>query len=284
MSDIITTTIPTMPLGQATVYPDHYDPKLLCPIPRQETRQQLGLTEQLPFVGKDCWTAYELSWLDSDGKPQVRLAEIFFDCLTPCIVESKSLKLYLNSYNQTSFASDDEVRRQIQAELSTASGGAVTINLYPLDCCLSLSINSLPGVLLDDEEVQIQHYSPQADLLAVDKSQSVYNEIVYSHLLKTNCPVTDQPDWATLFIEYSGAKIVPSRLLTYIISYRQHQDFHENCVEKIFCDIIARCSPESLCVYARYTRRGGLDINPLRSNFEANSSQLSTVTLRTARQ
>lgn len=273
---------PSIPLGQQTVYTNQYDPDLLFPVVRAEARQQLHLGASLPFKGEDCWSAYEISWLDKQGKPHIRLAEFFFDYDSPNIVESKSFKLYLNSFNQTQFASEQEVIQRMQADLSMASGKPCRLVFYPATDANALNIASLPGQCIDDLDVSITDYQPNPLLLKVDTHKAVTNEIVYSHLLKTNCPVTDQPDWATVFFEYSGAEINKASLLAYLISFRDHQDFHENCVERLFCDIQQYCQPTQLTVYARYTRRGGLDINPLRTNVL--NSRLSSLGLRTSRQ
>jgi 7-cyano-7-deazaguanine reductase len=276
-------TADTSPLGQATVYKSQYDKSLLFPIDRQQTRKSL-FSDNLPFHGYDCWTAYELSWLDNSGKPVVMMAQIFFDCHSPQLIESKSLKLYLNSYNQTKFQNAAEVTACICEDLSLACGKSVELKLHPLDDFGDLKSESLPGVCIDQQQVTINNYQPNASLLKSDKLIKVEKEILYSHLLKTNCPVTGQPDWATLFIEYTGHKIQQASLLAYIISFREHQDFHEHCVEQIFADINTVCETQKLTVYARYTRRGGLDINPLRSNYEEGDSKLLHANLRTLRQ
>lgn len=274
---------PSIPLGEQTVYSSQYDASLLFPVPRAEAREQLKLQTALPFKGEDCWTAYEVSWLDKSGKPQVRLAEFYFAYDSPNIVESKSFKLYLNSFNQTRFASETEVIERMQQDLSAVSGKTCRLELYKLNAVPDrLAIADLPGHCIDDEAITVQHYEPIPELLVVDASRQVNSKLVYSHLLKTNCPVTAQPDWASVFIEYSGREIVEASLLAYIISFREHQDFHENCVERIFCDIKQVCQPEQLTVYARYTRRGGLDINPLRTDNPANL--LEKLALRTSRQ
>lgn len=251
------------PLGQTTVYPDKYSPELLFPIDRQLSRVHLGL-ESLPFHGGDLWTAYELSWLNPKGKPQVAMAEFWIPAESKHIIESKSFKLYLNSFNQSNFASIDEVKKLVQQDLSKAAGADVDVYFYDLDEVSALSkIETVSGVCLDRLDVAIKHYQPTPDLLAVNTTP--VSETLYSHLLKTNCPVTGQPDWATIVIEYKGNQINHENLLAYVVSFRDHQDFHEHCVERIFCDIYQRCNPELLTVYARYTRRGGLDINPYRS-------------------
>lgn len=268
-----------IPLGKQSAYASQYDASLLYPIPRSDARRHLSLTSDLPFQGKDRWTAYEISWLDKQGKPQCRMAEFYFDCDSPCIVESKSFKLYLNSFNQTRFDSEEEVLSLLQRDLSQASGKPCQLYLFSVQANNLLPAAVLPGECIDDIELAISHYAPAPDLLTVASSVSVENEILYSHLLKTNCPVTDQPDWASIFIAYSGSQIERASLLAYIISFREHQDFHENCVERIFCDILTRCQPVELSVYARYTRRGGLDINPLRSNSDKHPFAMDSMRL-----
>ncbi len=274
----------SIPLGQTTVYSGQYNAGLLYPITRQESRQHILDGDTLPFGGEDRWTAYEISWLDQQGKPHLRLAEFIFDCQTSHIVESKSFKLYLNSFNQTQFESESAVIQIMKQDLMQVTGGDVNVVFYSLNDSEALSIEAFPGYCIDDCLVDIKNYHPQPQLLVIDTKQSVKNEILYSHLLKTNCPVTDQPDWATVFIEYTGRKIRPESLLAYLISFREHQDFHENCVESIFCDLYRTGELEQLTVYARYTRRGGLDINPLRSNYGQKSNQLVRTRLRTSRQ
>jgi 7-cyano-7-deazaguanine reductase len=269
------------PLGQATEYPSKYSPGLLFPIERKTSRQQLGIKESLPFFGVDIWTAYEISWLNSKGKPVAAVGEFSFPCGSRFMVESKSFKLYLNSFNQTQFLSMDEVKQRLENDLSELVKETVLVNLYSLDHSVSnqsplQNIYSVEGVCLDEIDLDISQYHPAPELLIVDQSE-ILSETVFSHLLKTNCPVTGQPDWASIVIAYRGSKINHENLLAYIISFREHQDFHEHCVERIFCDIQTRCKPQALTVYARYTRRGGLDINPYRSsekNIEFNGKRL----------
>lgn len=262
------------PLGQQTEYISVYSPQLLFPIARAESRKLLDVGASLPFFGVDIWTGYELSWLDHQGKPVVAVAEFFIPCDSEFIIESKSFKLYLNSLNQTRYHSAAEVEELLAKDLSAAACAMVRVQLYPL---LSeqavhwrsqpthlLNIEVLDGVLLDELPVTIDSYHPAPELLSTTAEQ--VSEVLVSHLLKTNCPVTGQPDWASIVVRYSGRKIDHENLLRYIISFREHQDFHEHCVERIFSDIAARCKPEHLTVYARYTRRGGLDINPFRSS------------------
>ena len=278
-------------LGKETVYKNTYDASLLYPIARSNTREGLlgESVEQysLPFEGVDVWSAYEVSWLNAQGKPQLRLAEFTFSHNTVNIVESKSFKLYLNSFNQTKFDSEDQVKHTMLKDLKASADGEVNVSFYGLDDIGELIIDELPGYCIDECSIDVEHYHPKAALLSrsCSPSETVNNELLYSHLLKTNCPVTNQPDWATIFIAYSGKKILPENLLAYLISFREHQDFHENCVEQIFIDIQQQCKPSSLAVYARYTRRGGLDINPLRYSLDASSKQLfDGLRLRTRRQ
>jgi 7-cyano-7-deazaguanine reductase len=253
------------PLGQVTLYPSSYSPELLFPIERKASRVLIGIKDNLPFSGVDIWTAYELSWLNPNGKPVVAVGEFSFPCYSQFMVESKSFKLYLNSFNQTRFASFDEVKQCLESDLSGLVKETVVVNLYSLNQSSLHSIESINGICLDEIDIDITQYHPAPELLVSDQTE-IISETLYSHLLKTNCPVTGQPDWASLVISYSGSKIHREKLLTYIISFREHQDFHEHCVERIFCDIQQRCKPQILTVYARYTRRGGLDINPYRSS------------------
>ncbi len=254
------------PLGQQTDYVSVYSPELLFPIARADSRRALNIAGDLPFFGQDLWTAYELSWLDLKGKPQVAVAEFLIPCDSEFIIESKSFKLYLNSLNQTRFATWAEVNSLLVKDLSAAAGAPVGVHLYNLGDFATnplQQLSQLDGQLLDDLDVEIDSYHPQPDYLQTSADELV-DQVFYSHLLKTNCPVTGQPDWASLVIAYKGPAISPESLLRYIVSFREHQDFHEHCVERIYCDIQQRCQPDSLSVYARYTRRGGLDINPFR--------------------
>lgn len=258
------------PLGRQTDYISTYAPELLFPIARIESRRALGIVQQLPFYGQDLWTGYELSWLNKRGKPQVAVAEFVIPCDSEFIIESKSFKLYLNSLNQTRFGNLDEVRAILTRDLSAAAAAEVNVCLYPLTATnpppLS-RVGQLPGVCLDDLDVEIDCYHPHPEYLQLvnEKGNNLVEETFHSHLLKTNCPVTGQPDWASLVLGYKGRQIARDGVVRYLISFREHQDFHEHCVERIFCDLMERCAPDSLSVYARYTRRGGLDINPFRT-------------------
>ena len=251
-------------LGVDSVYPSEYDASLLAPIPRVMSRGALFGDESWPFKGYDLWTGYELSWLNLKGVPQVAIAEFQFPFDSPNIVESKSFKYYLNSYNQTSFFDRDAVCLQLKQDLSAVAGSDVEVTLFDVDNYQQGSVMDSENI--DDLDIEIGEYSIDRSILVVEENVLVENQKLHSHLLKSNCPVTGQPDWATVGVHYSGKKISEKALLKYIVSFRQHQDFHENCVEKIFSDIKQQCSPDKLTVYARYTRRGGLDINPVRSD------------------
>ena len=254
------------PLGHSTEYKNTYSPELLYPIARDPQRKTVAIPESAIQNGVDIWTAYELSWLNLKGKPIVAGAEILVPASSLNIIESKSLKLYLNSFNQTSFASDNDVLEHIITDLSQAAGTKVDVQLFSLDS--ECTLPAPPGQCLDSLDVSIQCYEPTPSLLKLSPSshEEIVHESLYSHLLKSNCPVTNQPDWATILISYSGTKICESGLLSYLVSYRNHSDFHEHCVETIFADIWEHCRPNELSVYARYLRRGGLDINPYRSS------------------
>ena len=271
-------------LGKATAYPDQYAPQTLFPIARQPQRSELGMTAgtALPFTGADLWTGYELSWLNPRGKPQVALVQVAVPCETPCIVESKSFKLYLNSFSNSRFASADEVRQRIAADVGAAvwqpmapqtqqaPGGeppsTVGVRLVLPEQFAAQSVQELEGLSLDRLDVECSDYQPAPHWLRADTAESAVTETLTSHLLRSNCPVTQQPDWGDIQISYSGAPIDQEGLLRYIVSLRNHNGFHEHCVERIFMDILRHCRPSRLTVYARYTRRGGLDINPLRTN------------------
>ncbi|TPH12548.1 NADPH-dependent 7-cyano-7-deazaguanine reductase QueF [Litorilituus lipolyticus] len=259
-------------LGKKTDYTSEYDPKLLQAVPRSLNRDDLALNEaNLPFIGEDVWYGYELSWLNNKGKPVVALVEFRFACTSPNIVESKSFKLYLNSFNQTKFNDIEEVKSYLEKDLSATSGTKATVTLFPVDNCPALEIADEKAVCIDDLDISIEDYQFNAEHLL--NSQSNHSQIkehnIVSHLLKSNCLITNQPDWASIYIHYTGKEISQEQLLTYLISFRQHNEFHEQCVERIFCDLQQYCQLEALTVYARYTRRGGLDINPFRSTHVA---------------
>lgn len=256
------------PLGKVNQYLASYQPTLLFPIAREIKWAELGLTQTtLPYQGVDIWNGYELSWLTETGKPVVRVAEFIIAADSPYIIESKSFKLYLNSFNQTVFSSVDSVRQALIADLSKATGKRVEVNLYTLDEITQQGLMKPEGKCIDELDVHITQYDhPSADLLLATSQAQPVEEKLYSHLLKSNCPVTGQPDWATLSVHYKAAKQINyESLLQYIISFRQHADFHEQCIERIFLDLNALLQPTLLVIGGRYIRRGGLDINPYRS-------------------
>ena len=254
-------------LGKQTPYIDQYDASLLFPIPRAVKRAELGLGEQLLFFGADMWTVFELSWLNPRGKPQVALAHITVPCESPYIVESKSFKLYLNSFNNTRFADAREVRERLRADLNAVVGAGVGVKTLGPELFDQEPVHELDGLNLDRLDIECQHYTPAPELLFADHEEPLVTETLVSNLLKSNCLVTGQPDWGSVQISYAGAPIDQEGLLQYIVSFRNHNEFHEQCVERIFMDIWTRCRPLKLSVYARYTRRGGLDINPFRTSF-----------------
>ena len=254
------------PLGKSSAYVATYSPHLLFPIPRAPKWAELGLTaETLPYQGVDLWNCYELSWLLPSGKPVVAIGEFEIPADSPNIIESKSFKLYLNSLNQSVFESREALVKVMVDDLSAAAGQPVGVRLRTLDEVAAEGVAPLPGRCIDDLDVAIEYYDhPQSRLLVCDAGRMV-EETLHSHLLKSNCPVTGQPDWGSVVVEYRGAALQAESLLTYLVSFRQHADFHEQCVERIFLDLQHLLQPEKLTVYARYVRRGGLDINPYRS-------------------
>ena len=273
-------------LGKSSAYVDQYDASLLFPIARAGKRAELGLAGAPPFLGADIWTAYELSWLNLRGKPQVALAHFTVPCESHNIVESKSLKLYLNSFNNSRFASLDAVKERLRADLSEAvwrgAGRMATIGIkiVPPELFDREPIYELDGLSLDRLDVECTRFTPAPELLKVLPDEAPVTEALVSNLLKSNCLVTGQPDWGSVQISYTGAAIDQEGLLQYLVSFRNHNEFHEQCVERIFMDIWTRCRPLKLAVYARYTRRGGLDINPFRTS----SAQALPQNTRMARQ
>ncbi|MFV8797498.1 NADPH-dependent 7-cyano-7-deazaguanine reductase QueF [Yersinia sp. LJYL362] len=256
-------------LGKPTAYCDHYDVTLLQAVPRSMNRKPLGLyPDNLPFHGADIWTLYELSWLNSKGLPQVAVGEISLNADSVNLIESKSFKLYLNSFNQTAFTDWESVRTTLQQDLSACAQGDVSVTLYRLNEMTHQPIANLSGECLDEQDIRIDSYEFNADYLQGATGESLVKESLVSHLLKSNCLITHQPDWGSVQISYSGPQINREALLRYLVSFRHHNEFHEQCVERIFNDIMRFCQPETLSVYARYTRRGGLDINPWRSNID----------------
>ncbi len=257
------------PLGKPTDYCDRYAPELLYPIPRQIKRDELGIAENaLPFTGEDLWNAYELSWLTPRGKPVVAVGQFRIPVDSPNLIESKSFKLYLNSLNQTPFASLADVSATLQRDLSAAAGKPVRVDLQDLASGPTAAIGVPDGILLDTLDIDCERYQPAPELLGNNADEDVVEQTLYSHLLKSNCLVTGQPDWAMVVIRYRGRPIDQANLLRYLVSFRNHNEFHEQCVERIYRDIQQQCRPQALAVHARYTRRGGLDINPFRSSGE----------------
>ena len=254
-------------LGKTTDYRDTYDASLLQGVPRSLNRDPLGLhADSLPFHGADIWTLYELSWLNAKGLPQVAVGHVELSHETVNLVDAKSFKLYLNSFNQTRFANWEAVQETLERDLSACAQGKVTVALYRLDEVEGQPIAHFHGSCIDDQDIEIESYQFNADYLNGAAGQKVVQETLVSHLLKSNCLITHQPDWGSVQIQYRGPQIDREKLLRYLVSFRHHNEFHEQCVERIFNDILRFCAPESLSVYARYTRRGGLDINPWRSN------------------
>lgn len=256
-------------LGKVSAYQTEYDASLIFPIPRQTKRDEIGVLAgvALPFFGMDWWNAYEVSWLNLRGKPQVAIVSVMAPADSPNIVESKSFKLYLNSFNQTKLAGVDALRSLLQADLSAGFGAPVQVSITTQDQFNLCAMQDFDGILLDRLDIEVDRYTPDPDLLKADHSTPVVEETLVSHLLKSNCLVTGQPDWGSVQITYVGAPIDQEGLLRYLIGFRNHNEFHEQCVERIFVDIQRLCKPQKLSVYARYTRRGGLDINPWRTNF-----------------
>lgn len=254
-------------LGKTASYTTQYDASLLFPIPRADKRQEIGISTSLPFFGMDIWNAYEVSWLNLRGKPQVAIATMMVPADSTNIIESKSFKLYLNSFNQTRLADADALLSLLRADLSTGFGATVQVSLLMQEDFCKLSMQELDGILLDRLDIEVDSYAPNPSILKSDEQVAPVEETLVSHLLKSNCLVTGQPDWGSVQIRYIGAPIDQESLLKYLIGFREHNEFHEQCVERIFTDIMQYCKPQKLSVYARYTRRGGLDINPWRSNF-----------------
>lgn len=254
------------PLGKTVSYDSSYDPKLLFTIPREKQRLSIHVTNQLPFYGLDIWNSYELSWLNSKGKPQIAIGEFYVPCNSPYIFESKSFKLYLNSLYQTTFSNEEEVIRTLKNDLSQSIQSDVQVKLITPSNYSQLIIGNHSGKCLDELDVETHIYKVDPSLLKIETT--LIQEKVYSNLLKSNCLGTRQPDWASVSIHYKGPQIQHESLLKYIISFRTHNEFGEHCIERIFMDLIRHCKCEKLTVYGRYTRRGGIDLNPFRTNFE----------------
>jgi 7-cyano-7-deazaguanine reductase len=252
-------------LGKQTAYETKYNPKLLQPVPRSLNRDDLNLGDTLPFYGHDLWTGYEISWLNAKGKPVVAIAEFVVPATSANLIESKSFKLYLNSFNQTKFDNWDDVQSAMVKDLSKCASQTVEFTLLSVTQESPFQVTALNGINIDELDIEIDNYDFNNQLLQLDAANIKVTEELNSHLLKSNCLITSQPDWASIVISYTGLKIDPESLLRYLISFRMHNEFHEQCVERIFTDIKALCNPTELTVYARYTRRGGLDINPYRT-------------------
>jgi 7-cyano-7-deazaguanine reductase len=258
---------PRNPLGQATVVPRHYAPEVLFPVPRSRGREALGLNADLPFQGEDIWNAWELSWLDPDGRPVVAVAELRVPAISPRLIESKSLKLYFSSIATMRYPSAAAVRNLIARDLEACAGLPVEVQIRTGIVAADYAVSELPGFCIDNDAASFSAESVDAQWLRSDPATPVA-ESLHSHLLRSLCPVTQQPDTGSLLISYRGPKIHRGALLQYLVSFRNHEAFHEACVERIFIDVKARCGTEQLTVYARYNRRGGLDINPFRSDYE----------------
>lgn len=267
MSDNRPDSLKNAPLGNATHYPTQYAPDLLFGMPRAEQRQHLKIPGT--WYGADIWNAYELSWLNLKGKPVVALGRFEVPWNSPNLIESKSLKLYLNSFNEEKVDKPEDLLIRITEDLSAIAGAQVKVNITPLQQFRETRLGTLDGKLIDDLDIEISTYTPKAHLLRLSNDDAVVTETLRSDLLKSNCLVTQQPDWGSLQVHYTGHRIDPASLLAYIVSLRHHHEFHEHCVERLYHDIWQSCQPEKLCVYARYTRRGGLDINPWRANYPA---------------
>lgn len=263
-NDHLNNPLEALTLGEKTEYYSDYSPELLQAVPRSLNRQELNIVDEQPFKGSDVWNAYELSWLNSKGKPVVGLARFEVDAKSLNIVESKSLKLYLNSFNQTRFASRQVVKGKMIEDLSKVAVGDVAVKIFSAIDNDLFTVNELPGQCIDDLDISVEHFELNPAVLAVELLAQTVEETLHSHLLKSNCLITNQPDWASVIIRYKGAKIDQEALLRYLVSFRMHNEFHEQCVERIFMDISQACQPAALSVQALYTRRGGLDINPYR--------------------
>lgn len=263
-------SLSALKLGQKTEYKSQYDASLLQPVPRRLNREGLGIVEDQPFnQGADVWTCYELSWLNLNCLPQVAIADVAIDFKSENLIESKSFKLYLNSFNQTKFASIEEVEETIAKDLNQCASGRVSVKIHKLADYTNQPIMNFAGDCIDEQEIQIDNYAFSNQYLENVAEGEIVEETLVSHLLKSNCLITSQPDWGSVQIHYVGKQLNREKLLRYLVSFREHNEFHEQCVERIFTDLMQFAKPEKLTVYARYTRRGGLDINPFRSNFES---------------
>ncbi len=278
MSTHLHQALSQLTLGKPTAYCDQYDAALLQAVPRSLNREPLGLyPDNLPFHGADIWTLYELSWLNAQGLPQVAIGQVTLDASSSHLVESKSFKLYLNSFNQTRFADWDSVRTTLQRDLAACAQGDVSVELFSLQQMAGRPVANFSGDCIDEQDICIDNYQFSTDTLRQATRPLLVEETLVSHLLKSNCLITHQPDWGSVQIHYRGPQIDREALLRYLVSFRHHNEFHEQCVERIFNDLLRFCQPQQLVVYARYTRRGGLDINPWRANiaFEPATERLA---------
>lgn len=267
-------------LGKKSAYDTSYDPSKLFAISREDKRKEIGVVPtNLPFAGYDYWNHYEVSWLNLKGKPMVGIGEIFYDCTSPNLVESKSLKLYFNSFNNTKIESIRELENTIQKDLSACLGTKVIVSIHLLDNARDhIKTQPLTGECIDDLDIECSQYIVEPKLLTTH--DNIVAETLFSNLLKSNCLVTHQPDWGSVQIAYQGKQIDREGLLQYIVSFRNHNEFHEQCIERIFVDIMEQCQPEQLTVYGRYTRRGGLDINPFRTTKNTTFTQKNNRLIR----
>lgn len=261
-------------LGKSVQYKSSYDKSLLFPIKRSVGRAKSNITDILPFQGYDLWNCYEVSWLNSKGKPEVRIMHFTIPATSECLIESKSIKLYLNSFNNTKFYNESDVIEIIKTDLSKAACAQVEVIINNLNFYNNSVVTIFAGMCLDDLDVEIVNYDINSDILSC-VSKDIVSETLYSNLLKSNCLVTGQPDWASILIKYKGPKINKESLLKYLISYRNHNGFHEECIEHIFSDLMNKCKPSELSIFAKYTRRGGVDINPFRSNLDLKNTEVN---------
>jgi 7-cyano-7-deazaguanine reductase len=251
-------------LGKQSDYESCYNPNRLYPVSRAAKRQEIGINpDKPPFYGFDCWNHYEVSWLNDKGKPMVGIAEIIYDCHSPKLIESKSLKLYFNSLNNTKISSIEALELRVKDDLEKCIETDVVVRIVTLEQANAFNIQAFRGESIDALDVECSVYRVEPAFLCIEQDE--ISEILYSDLLKSNCLITNQPDWGSVQITYTGKKINREGLLKYLVSFRNHNEFHEQCIERIFVDIMNYCKPTSLTVYGRYTRRGGLDINPYRS-------------------
>lgn len=267
------TELAGLALGKKTHYQEYYAPSLLQSLPRSLSRNIINIQSPLPFTGFDIWTLYELSWLNKKGLPQVAIGEVRLSATSPNLIESKSFKLYLNSFNQTRFESWQDVADTLSKDLCACAGEDVDVTLLPLDEFSQARVVAFGGENIDEQDIEIDNYDMNPGWLDNAADGPVVSETLNSNLLKSNCLITSQPDWGSVRIAYKGKRIDREKLLRYIVSFRRHNEFHEQCVERIFTDLMAYCQPEYLTVYARYTRRGGLDINPYRTNMGKTPSE-----------